>query len=76
MFNNKNPDRSDMIARIANPRYRGRLSSALARTVPKGGKANVFITKEAAANPLSIWNKFEKPILIDNNVFIKYNWVK
>ena len=54
----------------------GRLSQALARTIPKNGTAHIFITKANKANPLSVWNKFEKPILLQNNVTIKYHIIK
>lgn len=53
----------------------GRLSAALAGKVPKGGTANVFLTREAVNNTNSIWNVFEKPVLLQNKVKIKYNWV-
>ncbi len=54
----------------------GRLSSALAKSYKRGSTANVFLTKRAAQNPLSIWNVYEKPVLIKNGVKIKYNWIK
>jgi len=68
---------ADMVYKPGSQAYNfwGRLSSALARTVPKGGTANVFLTKSAVNNPTSIWNVFEKPILLQNKVKIKYNWV-
>ncbi len=53
----------------------GRISSTLANSVPRGGTANVFLTRRAVNNPTSVWNVFEKPILIQNKVKIKYNWV-
>ena len=53
----------------------GRISTTLAKSVPKGGTANVFLTRRAVSNPTSVWNVFEKPILIQNKVKIKYNWV-
>lgn len=48
----------------------GRLSQALARTVPKGGTANVYLTRNSINNLQSIWNVFEKPILKERNVNI------
>jgi len=52
-----------------------RLSGALARSYKPGSTANVHITRSAAKNASSTWNRIERPILEANNVKIKYNWV-
>lgn len=53
----------------------GRLSQAYARKIPRGSTVNVFVTRGQNANPMSIWSRFERPILEANKVKIKYNFV-
>ncbi len=55
--------------------YWGRLSQVLARSIPRGSTVNVYVTRGANANPMSIWSRFERPILEANKVKIKYNWL-
>jgi len=52
-----------------------RLSQAYARKIPKGSSVNVFLTRGNNANPMSIWSRFERPILEQNNVKIIYNFI-
>lgn len=53
----------------------GRLSQAYARKFTKGSTVNVFVTRGNNANPMSIWRRFERPILEANKVKIKYNFI-
>ena len=56
-------------------KFWARLSQAYARRIPKGSTVNVFLTRSNNANPMSIWSRFERPILEANKVKIKYNFI-
>lgn len=56
-------------------KFWGKLSQAYARKIPRGSTVNVYITRGNNANPMTIFNRFEKPILEANKVKIKYNFI-